>query len=223
MEVSVEGQSNGHVAEVDPDPGEAKGSNRTRLGVVLIGLAWTLVLLGAVGVLYTGSLVWISNLEHPFIFGCLAAGLFAVGITQLEDESWWHSLTGFLSVGALIGLMVAWGLVGLFWTHMFGAQPVASADAPGDSGYRAVVIRQDAVIDTLWTVYVKQTRGPLSRQWRAGCISSDLTGGGPVEYVQWRSPRDLVVYTANGGISTSVDPRTGKPQSPIPSSARLGC
>ena len=219
----MEGQSNGHVADVDAHPGEAKGSNRTRVGVVLLGLAWTLVLLPAIGVLYTGTLVWINNLEHPFIFGCLAAGLLAVGITQLEDESWWHALAGFLSVGAMIGLLVTWGLIGVFWTSMVGAHPVASADGPDDSGYRAVVVEQDGVIDTLWTVYVRQTRGLLSREWRAGCISSDLVGNGSIEFVEWRNPRDLVVYTPNGGISTSVDPRTGRPQSPIPSSARSGC
>jgi hypothetical protein len=223
MEVSMDSQPHGNVADLHADPGNANESNRTRLGVILIGLAWTLVLLGAIGVLYTGNLVWINNLEHPFIFGCLAAGLLAVGITQLEDESWWHALTGFLSVGAMIGLMVTWGLVGLFWTGLVGAHPVASADAPGDSGYKAVVVKQDAVIDTRWTVYVQQTRGLLSREWRAGCISSDLAGNDSIEYVQWRSPRNLVVYTPHGGISTSVDQRTGKPQSPIPSSARSGC
>jgi hypothetical protein len=223
MEVSVEGQPNGPVADLHTDPGNANGPTRTRRGVALIGLAWTLVLLGSIGVLYTGNLVWINSLEHPFVFGCLAAGLFAVGIGQLHEESWLHTLTGFLSAGAMIGLMIAWGLIGVFWTHMFGTHTVASADAPGDSRYRAVVVEQSAVIDTLWTVYVRQTRGPLSREWRAGCISSDPTGTGSIEYVQWRSPRHLVVYTDNGGISTSVDPRTGKPQSPIPSSARLGC
>jgi hypothetical protein len=85
------------------------------------------------------------------------------------------------------------------------------------------VVEQSAVIDTLWTVYVRQTRSLLSREWRAGCISSDGTGDGSIEYVQWRSPRPLVVYTADGGISTSVDPGTGRPQSPIPSSARQVC
>jgi hypothetical protein len=223
MEVGVEHQPGDGGADLQADPSDANGPNRTCRGLVLIGLGWTLVLLGSIGVFYTGTLVWINNLEHPFVFGCLAAGLCAVGISQLEDESWLHAFTGFLSVGAMIGLMIAWGFIGLFWTYMVGTHPFASADAPGDSGYRAVVIEQDGVIDTVWTVYVRQTRGLLSREWRAGCISSDLIGNESIEYVQWRGPRELVVYTSNGGISNSVDPRTGKPQSPIPSSARSGC
>lgn len=79
------------------------------------------------------------------------------------------------------------------------------------------------VIDTLWTVYVRQTRGVLSREWRAGCVSSDATGDGSIEAVQWQSPRHLVAFTANSSISVSIDPRTGKPHSPIPIYSREGC
>jgi hypothetical protein len=219
----VEGQPNGRVAGPHADPGDANTPKRNRRGMVLVVLGWTLVLLGSIGVLYTGNLVWLNNLEHPFIFGCVAAGLFAVGIDHLEDESWMHMLTGFLSVVAMTGLAMAWGLIGLLWTAMVGTHQVASADAPGDSDYQAVVIEQNDVIDTLWTVYVSQTRGPLSREWRAGCISSDSTGDSAIEYVQWQSPRHLVVYTANSSIFVSVDPRTGRPQSPIPIHAREAC
>jgi hypothetical protein len=223
MEISVEGHPNGRIASSHADPGDANGPNRARRGLILIGSAWTLVLLGSIGVLYTGNLVWIHNLEHPFVFGCLAAGLSAAGIGQLQDESWLHALTGLLNVGAMLGLMTAWGIIGLLWTIMVGTHQVASAEAPGDSGYKAVVTEQNNVIDTLWTVYVSQTRGPLSREWLAGCISSDPTGASSIEYVEWQGPRYLVVYTDHSSIGISVDPRTGKPQSSTPTSAQEAC
>jgi hypothetical protein len=222
MEAAVEGQPTGGGTGPHAEPGDANGPNRTRRGPILLGSGWALVLLGSIGVFYKGNLVWINHLEHPFIFGCLAAGLFAVGIDQLEDESWLHMLTGFLSVVAMTGLAMVWGLVGLLWTAMVGTHQVASADAPGDNDYKAVVVEQNGVIDTVWTVYIRQTHGLLSREWRAGCISNDGTGDSSIEYVQWQSPKYLAVHTANSSIGIAVDQRTGKPQSPS-FSARAGC
>lgn len=222
MEVGVGGQPDARVADPRADRGDANGPNRPRRGLILIEMAWTLVLLGSIGVLYAGNLVWINNLQHPFIFGCLAAGLFAVGISQLEDESWLRALTGFLTVGAMIGLMIAWGLIGLLWTWMVGTHQVASVDAPGDSGYKAVVIEQPDGIDTLGTVYVSQSRGPLSREWPAGCISSDVNDSSSIEDVRWQGPRQLVVTTDDSGILITVDPRTGEPH-PNPVYARVAC
>ncbi len=218
----MEGQPNGGVANLPTDPGDTKGPNRTRRGLILIGSGWTLVLLGSIGVLYGGNLVWINNLEHPFVFGCLAAGLLAVGIGQLEEESWFHALTGFLSAGVMLGLMFVWGLIGVFWMSIVGTHQVASADAPGDSDYRAVVIEQVDVIDALWTVYVQQTRGPLSREWWAGCISSDVNDSSSIEDVRWQGPRQLLVTTDHSGILITVDPRTGEPH-PNPVYARVAC
>jgi hypothetical protein len=193
---------------------------RKRRGFLLIATSALLVALGTIGVLYDGNLVWVHRLEHPFVFGCIAAAAFGVGVVEFIPWQWLRILIGLGS-----GLVsVGWLMIGGFFLMMGGGMwPVASADAPGDGEYQAVVREQDQWIDTLWTVYIQQTRGPLSREWRAGCISSDLSGDGSITAVQWRGPRNLVVFTAHSSIGISVDPRTGRPQSPIPMSARYGC
>jgi hypothetical protein len=197
-----------------------RGIPRKRRGVVLIATSALLVALGTIGVLYNGNLVWINRLEHPFIFGCIAAAAFGVGVVEFIPWAWLRFLIGLASGLVVLGwamvasIVFVWG--GISW-------PVASADAPGDGGYQAVVYEQLDVIDTLWTVSIQQTRGLLSREWHAGCISNDATADSSIEYVQWQSPRHLAVYTANSSIFISVDPRTGKPQSPIPITAREAC
>lgn len=197
-----------------------RGIPPKRRGLALIAVSVLLVALGTIGVLYDGNLVWINRLEHPFIFGCIAAAAFGAGLVQFIPWPWLRILIGLTS-----GLVVlAWAMVANF-VYVWGGirWPVATTDAPGDHDYQAVVYQQPDVIDTLWTVSIQQTRGLLSRQWHAGCISSDVTGDGFIQYVQWRSPRHLLVVTDNSGIFISVDPRTGKPQSPIPITARAGC
>jgi hypothetical protein len=76
-------------------PGEdtpGDGTRRERRAVALIGLSFLLVLMGTVGVLYDGSLLWLNRLEHPFLFGCLATAAFGVGIRQLLSTHWLRTL-----------------------------------------------------------------------------------------------------------------------------------
>lgn len=186
-----------------------RGIPPKRRGLALIATSVLLVALGTIGVLYDGNLVWINRLEHPFIFGCIAAAAFGAGVVEFLPWRWLRFLTGLVSGLVVLGwamiasIVYAWG--GISW-------PVASADAPGDADYQAVVYEQPDWIDTLWTVSIQQTRGPLSREWRAGCISNDATADPAIEHVIWQSPSHLLVTTANAGIDIYVDPATGKPQ-----------
>jgi len=194
---------------------------RPRRASALVAAAFMLVGLGTVGVLYDGTLVWLNRLEHPFLFGCVAAGAFGVGVCQLLPTGWLRVLVAV----ACIAVAGAWGLLGIFVVSVFGMSilPVAAADAPGDREYKAVVHEQPDWIDTVWYVSIRQTRGPLSREWPAGCISNDPTADPSIEHVTWQSPRRLLVTTRNAGITIFVDPRTGKPESPIPSTAKVAC
>lgn len=204
------------------DAGEARlrGIPPKRRGLALMATSLLLVALGTIGVLYDGNLVWINRHEHPFILGCIAAVMFGAGLVQYIPWRWLRVLTGLTS--GLVAL--AWLMVGgLLFLWGAVSWPVASADAPGDHDYQAVVYEQPDVIDTLWTVSIQQTRGLLSRQWLAGCISNDATADSAIENVVWQSPNHLLVTTANAGIDIYVDPRTGKPEPRARWMARAGC
>lgn len=190
-----------------------------RRGLALIATSVLLVALGTVGVLYTGNLVWINRLEHPFVFGCIAAATFGAGLLQLITKRWVRVLVGLISGLGVIG----WLCIGVLWLMFAGTWTVASADAPGDSDYQAVVREGSDLIDTVWYISIQQTRGPLSREWYVGCLSNDLEEDS-FEDVSWRSPSRLLVRTAGQTITVPVDPETGKPQSRIiPMAARGSC
>ena len=214
------GRADADATLVDRVENLVRGIPPKRRGVALLTTALLLVMMGTIGVLYDGNLVWINRLEHPFIFGSIAAAAFGAGLVAFIPWRWLRALTGLASGLVALGwlmigvLLIPWGV---------GSWPIASADAPGESDYQAVVREQHDWIDTFWYVYIQQTRGPLSRQWRAGCISNDATADGSIEAVQWRSARQLVVFTANSSIFISVDPRTGRPRSPIPNYSRESC
>lgn len=115
-----------------------------RRGLLLIVLAELLVLMGTIGLLYEGNLVWVNRLEHPFVLGCIAAGVFGVGVLQFITKRWQRLLVGFISGCVVVG----WFLIGLFWLMLVGTWPVGHADAPGDA-YQAVVVEGNDWIDTV--------------------------------------------------------------------------
>jgi len=62
-------------------------------------------------VLYDGNLVWLNRLEHPFLFGCVAAVAFGVGACELIATHWLRVL-----VAAVTTIVAgAWSTIGL-WT-----------------------------------------------------------------------------------------------------------
>jgi hypothetical protein len=195
---------------------------RQRHGIAVVALV-LFVALAMIGVGYDGNLVWINRLEHPFVFG----GLVTVALTAAWMESIpWHRLRFLIGLAGYLAILGGF-IIGLFWFVIMwlggAVWPVATVDAPADSGYQAVVYEQHVVIDKLWTVYIQQTRGLLSREWWAGCISNDVNADPSIEGVRWQGPRQLFVVTATSGIFVSVDPRTGKPKSPTSVYARDAC
>jgi hypothetical protein len=198
----------------DDTPGD--GTRQERRAVALIGLSFLLVLMGTVGVLYDGNLLWLNRLEHPFLFGCLATAAFAVGMRQLLSTHWLRTLvtTATIIVGG------GWFLIGLFWAVVAGGTsliPSATVDAPSDHEYKAVVhMGKSWLGETYYNVTIRQTRGLLSRQWPAGCIRSYDTGRAPLHQVHWQSPTRLRVTMGRkgDGITIRVDPRTGRPKPP---------
>lgn len=202
-------QPNG-VTDLQGSSGSETSRTRQRRGFVLIGIAGLPVLLGSIGVLYTGSLVLLNNLEHPFVFGCLAAAIFGVGFSQLDDKPWLTTLIAVLSLVVAVG----WAMLGVMWTAIVDTDQVDSAEAPGGHDYEAVVHEGADVIDTAWWVSVKQHRGLASREWEVdGCISDDF--GNTYEDVSWRHGR-LIFHTTARDFAIRVDPQSGKPQSRIP-------
>jgi hypothetical protein len=196
-----------------------RGIPPKRRGTALIVGSLLLVIMGTVGVLYDGNLVWINRLQHPFIFGCIAAAAFGAGLVAFIP---WRGLRVLIGVASGV-VVVGWFMLGLLWLMMGGTVwPVASVDAPGDREYQAVVYEQAVVIDKLWTVSIQQTRGLLSREWPAGCINSDVNDSSSIEDVRWQGPRRLLVTTDHSGILITVDPRTGEPH-PNPVYARVAC
>ena len=203
------------VSATGDDP-HSDDTRRRRWPLVLIALAFGLVLLGSVGVLYDGNLVWLNRLEHPFLFGCVAAVAFGVGVCELIATHWLRVLV------AAVTTMVAgaWLLIGLTWVSITGASllPAATASAPGDHEYKAVVYKgQDVLGETWYGVSIQQTHGLLSREWLAGCLSNGESRPASLYQVRWQSPSRLRVtldWAYGSSITVSVDPRTGQPESP---------
>ncbi len=197
------------------------GTRRERRAVALIGLAFLLVLMGTVGVLYDGNLVWLNRLAHPFLFGCIATAAFGVGIRELLATHWLRVLVAAASI--IVG--GGWFLIGLMWVSVAGGRsfiPDATADAPGDHEYKAVVHEGHSWLgETYYGVSIRQTRGLLSREWPAGCIRNDPSGHTTLHRVRWISPSRLRVTVGWEGFGTTipVDPRTGRPKP----SAEGGC
>ncbi len=194
------------------------GTRRERHAVALIGSAFLLVLMGTVGVLHDGNLVWLNRLAHPFLFGCLATAAFGVGMCQLLSTHWLRNLVAAASI--IVG--GGWFLIGLMFVSVAGGRsliPHATADAPGDHEYKAVVHKEQSWMDeTYYDVSIRQTRGLLSREWPAGCISGEGLYGGTlsIHQVHWQSPTRLRVTLGweGYGITILVDPRTGRPKPP---------
>ena len=189
-------------------------TRRRRWGPLLIAVAFLLVFLGSVGVLYDGNLIWLNRLAHPFLFGCIAAAAFGVGARQLIST---HRLRVAITV-ATIAVGGAWFCLGFLAVLLFGVSilPAASVDAPADREYKAVVHKERSWMGyALYDVSIRQTRGLLSRQWPAGCISNEGNGW-PLHQVRWETPSRLRVTVGweGYGITIAVDPRTGKPKSP---------
>ncbi len=190
-------------------------TRRRRWALLLIAVAFLLVVLGTVGVLYEGDLVLLNRLAHPFLFGCLAAAAFGVGARQLIST---HRLRVTVTV-ATIAVGTAWFCLGLLVVSLFGLPtlPIASVDAPGDRAYQAVVHKHRSWGGdyAVYEVSIRQTRGLLSREWLAGCISNEGNGW-PLHRVRWETPSRLWVTVGYDGygITMAVDPRTGKPKSP---------
>jgi hypothetical protein len=204
---------------VDAVENWVRGVPPRRRGFAFIATSTLLVTLGTIGVLYDGNLVWINRLEHPFVFGCIAAAAFGAGVVEFLPWQWLRFL---IVLGS--GLVVlGWFVIGVFWVSLAGTWQVAGADAPGDREYEAVVREGNDWIDTVWYVHIRQTRGLLSREWLAGCISSDATSGTSIRQVTWQGSSRLFVSTAGAGITIDVDPRTGKPEPPVPDTARESC
>jgi hypothetical protein len=112
-----------------------------------------------------------------------------------------------------------WFLTGAPWAMATSTSliPVATTDAPGDRKYKAVVHQGRGWFgETLYYVSIRQTRGLLSRQWPASCITNDGTDGASLHQVRWQSPTRLGVTVGweGYGITIPVDPRTGKPKPP---------
>ena len=193
-------------------------TKRERHAVALIGLSLLLVLMGTIGVLYDGNLLWLNRLAHPFLFGCLATTAFGIGMHQLLSTHWLRTLVTTVSI--IVG--GGWFLIGLMVASVAGGRsliPDATAHAPGDHEYKAVVHKgQQPLIDeeTYYDVSIRQTRGLLSREWPAGCIRSYGPGFAPLHQVRWQSPTRLRVTLGSEGqgITILVDPRTGRPQPP---------
>jgi hypothetical protein len=193
-------------------------TKRERHAVALIGLAFLLVLMGTIGVLYDGNLLWLNRLAHPFLFGCLATAAFGAGLCQLLSTPWLRNLV------TTAGIIVfgGWFLIGLMLVSVDGGRsliPAATADAPGDHEYKAVVHKEQSWIgEPYYDVSIRQTRGLLSREWPAGCISGESLYGGTlaIHQVRWQSPTRLRVTLGweGYGITIRVDPRTGKPKPP---------
>lgn len=116
------------------------GTRRERRAVAQIGLSFLLVLMGTVGVLYDGNLLWLNRLAHPFLFGCLATAAFGVGLNQLLSTHWLRTLIATVSI--IVG--GGWFLIGMVAASVAGDRsliPDAIAHAPGDHEYKAVVYK----------------------------------------------------------------------------------
>jgi len=190
-------------------------ARRRRWARVLIAVACLLVLLGSVGVLYDGTLVWLNRLAHPFLFGCVAAAAFGVGACRLIST---HALRVMVAV-VTIAVGGAWFVIGFLWVSIAGMSlfPAATADAPGDREYKAVVHKGPAFLgESDYAVSIRQTRGLLSREWPVGCISDAGQPDMSIYEVRWETPSRLRVALGweGYGITITVDPRTGKPESP---------
>jgi hypothetical protein len=206
----------GRASATGADATSGEGIKRRRWALLLIAVSLLFVLLGTVGALYQGNLIWLNRLEHPFLFGSVAAAAFGVGACRLIATDWLRVLVGMVTI--VVG--GGWFFLGVMVFSMSGTYlfPAATADAPDDHEYKAVVHKGESWIgDTWYSVSIRQTRGLLSREWPAGCISGDGNFGPlSIHQVRWPSPSRVRVTLGSQayGTTISVDPRTGKPKSP---------
>lgn len=193
------------------DSDTAGVQSRRRRALTLLAGSGVLVVMGTLGVLYSGSFVWVDwLLEHPFVYGCFAVLLFGKGLLQLVSARWLKIVIG----TATLSVVTGWLLIAAGWWWLTGPPwPVATAEAPGDSDYEAVVHERYGFLETIWVVSVRQTRGPLSREWAAGCITDEVSE--EFKDVSWSGPGTLLVSTGDYDIVVAVDPTSGKPQDTI--------
>lgn len=181
--------------------------------LVLVAAAW-------VGAANPGGYVWVGRLlHHPFLFGLAVSALLIAAIVGRIRTSGTRTVVsivaGTLSVAALTGLMVVLDLVSL------GLDEVGQISAPDDAPYTAVVSQGTNLIDPVWVVSIRQSRGVLSREWRVGCLNSDAAEDG-YQDMTWVSPSQLSIRTVDGRrLSVQIDTNSGQPKNHIDTGA--GC
>ena len=180
----------------------------------MIGGSLGLVAAGAVGHWNDGALVWVDRLlNHPFVFGVVAAIGFTTGCALLVPRLWLRSM-----------LIVSGVLVAGFWTmagwyvHVMWAEPerlsVAAPDGSGSSYEVVVRDSSDGVIDYAWVLSIRQTGSLVAREWYVGCMSDDAPWNA-FKGVTWED-RGRLVVAAHGGktFTVAVDPTSGRPLDP---------
>ncbi len=169
-----------------------------------------LVLMGCVGVLATYDLVWMDRLlNHPYVYGVLAALLFGVGLAFFMPRKWLR----FLTIAACVAIAGLWALYGLFWSYIDGVEEQATVAAPPGRGadYQVVVTQGTDVIDPIWFVTIRQRNSWLAREWQVGCLSGD-DGRDSFAWTKWDSRSRLVIRTESRSVTVRINPRTGEPR-----------
>jgi hypothetical protein len=131
-----------------------------------------LVVAAAVGML-ASELVWADRLlNHPILFGVLAAACGTVGVVLAVP--WWWLRIVVVVVGVPVTIL---GAVLGTWMHQWWQEPeLESHPAPDGRGtpYEVVVRSSNAaVIDPAWDLQIRQTAGIGARQWDVGCMNGD--------------------------------------------------
>lgn len=185
--------------------------HRPRVGAALVAVALLLVALGILGRSNPWALVWVDRLlGHVFVIGAVAALVCGLGMALVLGPSRWGTVA--LSFGALVA--ATWAAVGMAAAVLFSyweREELAVVAAPQNlrgSDFEAV-LRSDpgGVIDSAWTISIRQRGGLLAHEWQACYVEENPT----IKHLYWESRRSLVVVTNAGDHRLAVNPRDGFP------------
>lgn len=178
---------------------------RRRIGVSLLVLALLLAVVGFVGVLNPGRLVWVARLlDHPYPIGVAAALLATVGVRVLLVRQVPRIALGSVFLAVALGWAMAWAM-----SPRDGGS-VATARGPDRADYEAVVHGAGSDDEPAWRISVRQTGSLMAREWVVGCVPQDGPDG-DFGRLLWTAPDQLVVVLQRDRLRIAVDPATGEP------------
>jgi hypothetical protein len=181
---------------------------------LLLASSFVLLIAAWLGATNPGGYVWVERLlHHSFLFGVAVLTLLSAAIGSRFRPSFRRTAVLLVVVVPLVAHL-GWPLVFL-QLQSLGLKELRQIPAPGDAPYTAVVSEGTAVIDPVWVVSIRQSRGILSREWQVGCLDGDAPQDGYKGMI-WLSPTELSIRTEDGRqLSVQVDDDSGQPRNPI--------